>query len=171
MDTPALPCLDRRCVLTVAAAGAVVALGGCATYGGQQAPAAPASSAPAASAASGASSGAASAASPGAAASPSAAAAPVAGIAALADIPVGGGKILAAQGVVLTQPTAGVVKAFSAVCTHAGCTVGDVSDGTINCPCHGSKFAIADGSVAGGPAPRPLPPIGVTVQGGQVVRS
>jgi Rieske Fe-S protein len=166
MDTPALSCLDRRCVLTVAAAGAAAALGGCASYGGQQAPAAPASSAPASSApASPASSGAAD------AASPAAAAGPVAGIAALADIPVGGGKVFAAQSIVITQPAAGTVKAFSTVCTHAGCAVNDVSGGTINCPCHGSKYAIADGSVTGGPAPRPLPPIAVTVKGGQVVRS
>jgi Rieske Fe-S protein len=189
MDTPALPCLDRRCVLTAAAAaGAVVALGGCSTYGGQQAapaPAAPASSeaapssasasaaAPpaAASGASGASAASGASGNAPAAAKPSAAAAPVRGIAALADIPVGGGKILAGQGIVITQPTAGTVKAFSTVCTHAGCTVSEVAGGTINCPCHGSKFAIADGSVAGGPAPRPLPPIVVTVKGGQVVRA
>jgi len=167
-------------VLTVAAAGAAVALGGCSTYGAQQAPAAPA---PSAAASSGAASSAASASAPSAAApaadgkasasatKPAAAAAPVAGIAALADIPVGGGKIFAGQGIVITQPVAGTVKAFSTVCTHAGCAVNDVSGGTINCPCHGSKFAIADGSVAGGPAPRPLPPIGVKVSGGQVVRA
>jgi len=164
MDTSALPCPDRRCVLTaVAATGAALALGGCSTYGGQQAaaPAATPVAAPAAGAAASAGAGGSSAAAGGAA---------VAGIAALADVPVGGGKILADAKIVLTQPTAGTVKAFSAVCTHAGCTVADVSGGTINCPCHGSKFKIEDGSVAGGPAPKPLPPVAVSVQGGQVVR-
>jgi Rieske Fe-S protein len=72
------------------------------------------------------------------------------------DIPVGGGKVIAEQGVVVTQPTAGQFKAFSAKCTHAGCTVGSVSNGTINCPCHGSKFSAADGSVKNGPATAPL---------------
>ena len=48
----------------------------------------------------------------------------------------------------MTQPTAGTFKAFSAICTHQGCMVGEVADGTIICPCHGSQFTIADGSVA-----------------------
>ncbi|SFF65711.1 Ferredoxin subunit of nitrite reductase or a ring-hydroxylating dioxygenase [Actinacidiphila alni] len=85
------------------------------------------------------------------------------------DIPVGGGKIFADQKVVVTQPTAGQYKAFSSTCTHQGCQVASVSDGTINCPCHGSKFHVADGSVAGGPAMAPLPPEKVTVSGGQVM--
>jgi Rieske Fe-S protein len=90
-------------------------------------------------------------------------------IASVSKIPVGGGLILKKQGVVLTQPTKGKIKAFSATCTHAGCAVTKVADGTINCPCHGSKFAVADGSVTGGPAPRPLPEQPVTVQGTSIV--
>jgi Rieske Fe-S protein len=74
----------------------------------------------------------------------------------VSDVPVGGGTVLKDQGVVVTQPQAGVFKAFSATCTHQGCTVSSVSGGTINCPCHGSKFNIADGSVANGPAAEPL---------------
>ncbi|MFF7198378.1 Rieske (2Fe-2S) protein [Streptomyces sp. NPDC008079] len=85
------------------------------------------------------------------------------------DVPVGGGKIYADQKVVVTQPTAGQYKAFSSTCTHSGCQVGSVSDGTINCPCHGSKFHVADGSVASGPATRPLPSENVTVSGDQVM--
>lgn len=81
------------------------------------------------------------------------------------DIPVGGGKVFADVKVVVTQPTAGDFKAFSAVCTHQGCTVRTIADGIINCPCHFSKFRIADGSVAGGPARRPLPPKQITVTG------
>ncbi|MEU9099018.1 Rieske (2Fe-2S) protein [Streptomyces sp. NPDC048361] len=79
------------------------------------------------------------------------------------DIPVGGGKVFAEQKVVVTQPQAGTFKGFSAICTHQGCTVSSVSDGTINCPCHGSKYRIADASVARGPAPRPLPARQITV--------
>ena len=70
------------------------------------------------------------------------------------------------QQVVVTQPSPGTFKAFSAVCTHAGCTVGSVAGGTINCPCHGSKFNITDGSVANGPAKQPLPAKQVSVEGG-----
>lgn len=82
-----------------------------------------------------------------------------------ADVPVGGGVVLADQKVVVTQPTAGTYKAFSAVCTHQGCVVASVSAGTIVCPCHGSTFSAADGSVQGGPAPAPLKSLAVTVNG------
>ncbi|MFB7516990.1 Rieske (2Fe-2S) protein [Streptomyces sp. NPDC056144] len=73
------------------------------------------------------------------------------------EIPVGGGKVFTDRKVVVTQPAEGDFRAFSAVCTHQGCLVNKVADGTIDCPCHGSKYRIADGSVAAGPAPRPLP--------------
>jgi Rieske Fe-S protein len=86
-----------------------------------------------------------------------------------ADIPVGGGKVFAANKVVVTQPTAGTFKAFSAICTHQGCTVNKVADGTIDCPCHGSKYAVADGSVVHGPAQRPLGPREITVSGDEVL--
>lgn len=85
-----------------------------------------------------------------------------------ADIPVGGGKIYADEKVVVTQPTAGQFKAFSATCTHQGCLVTSVSDGTINCACHGSRFHVADGSVAHGPTTKPLPAAKVSVSGDSV---
>lgn len=94
--------------------------------------------------------------------------APAAGIATTADIPVGGGKVFAEDKVVITQPEAGTFKGFSAVCTHQGCTVAEVADGTINCPCHGSKFAIGDASVQAGPAQRPLAERAISVQGDQI---
>ncbi|MCX4798745.1 MULTISPECIES: Rieske (2Fe-2S) protein [unclassified Streptomyces] len=84
------------------------------------------------------------------------------------DIPKGGGKIFADQGVVVTQPEAGDFKAFSSKCTHQGCTVSSVSNGTINCPCHGSKFNLRTGSVTAGPAPRPLPAKAITVEGDSI---
>jgi Rieske Fe-S protein len=90
-------------------------------------------------------------------------------LAAAADIPVGGGKIFAAQKVVVTQPAKGSYRAFSAVCTHVGCLVSEVSDGTIDCPCHGSEFAISDGAVVTGPAPSPLPRKKIKIESGQVV--
>ncbi|HEX5119026.1 MAG TPA: Rieske (2Fe-2S) protein [Pseudonocardiaceae bacterium] len=84
-------------------------------------------------------------------------------------IPVGGGVIYPAHGVVVTQPKAGTYKAFSSNCTHQGCAVTKVADGLIQCPCHGAKFSIVDGSVKAGPAPRPLPSEGITIQDGAVV--
>ncbi|KQX54953.1 MULTISPECIES: Rieske (2Fe-2S) protein [unclassified Streptomyces] len=86
-------------------------------------------------------------------------------LATTSDIPVGGGTVFTEEKVVVTQPTAGQFKAFSAVCTHQGCLVNKVADGTIDCPCHGSKYRVADGAVAAGPAPRPLPARQITVSG------
>ncbi|MFI6519534.1 Rieske (2Fe-2S) protein [Spirillospora sp. NPDC050679] len=85
------------------------------------------------------------------------------------DIPVGGGKVFKDEKVVVTQPAQGEFKAFSALCTHRRCPVGDVSGGTINCPCHGSKFKITDGSVVKGPAETPLEARTATVQGDQIM--
>ncbi|MCA2222321.1 Rieske (2Fe-2S) protein [Nonomuraea aurantiaca] len=84
------------------------------------------------------------------------------------DIPSGGGKVFESQKVVVTQPTEGEFKAFTAICTHQGCTVDEVADGTINCPCHGSKFKISDGSVAGGPASKPLAEKKIKVSDGKI---
>jgi len=80
-----------------------------------------------------------------------------------AAIPVGGGKVLRDQQVVVTQPTKGEFKAFTSLCTHQGCQVADVSDGTINCPCHGSRFDITTGEVKQGPATTALPEKTVSV--------
>jgi len=143
----------RRVLVTggvVAAAAAVTAACGSSSGG-----AAGSTSAPAASA------GSSSAATPPAASSPAAGGITVQ----TSAVPVGGGTVLADQKVVVTQPTAGVYKAFTAVCTHQGCMVASVANGSISCPCHGSTFSAADGSVQGGPAPAPLASIPVTVTG------
>ena len=92
--------------------------------------------------------------------------APAKPIAKTSAVPVGSGVIV--DDVVVTQPSAGVFKGFSATCTHLGCTVSTVADGTINCQCHGSKFNL-DGSVAEGPAARPLDTKNIAVQGDSIV--
>lgn len=91
-----------------------------------------------------------------------------AALAKTSDIPVGGGKIFKKEGVVVTQPTEGEFKAFSNRCTHKQCPVTSVEGGTINCPCHGSKFSIADGSVKASPAPEPLPSAEIKVDGDSI---
>jgi Rieske Fe-S protein len=93
------------------------------------------------------------------------------GLATTADVPVGGGIILTGPQVVLTQPAKGGFKAFSAICTHMGCPVSEVTHGAIVCPCHGSQFSIKDGSVLGGPAPSPLPAVKITVKGNEIIRA
>lgn len=75
---------------------------------------------------------------------------------ATADVPVGGGVVLRPQSVVVTQPQPGVFRGFDMHCTHRGCPVDSVAEGCIRCPCHGSLFSVADGSVVGGPATQPL---------------
>ena len=85
-----------------------------------------------------------------------------------ADIPVGGGKVYMTAQVVVTQPVTGQYKGFSAICTHVGCICNQVANGTINCPCHGAKFKITDGSVVTGPATAPLATASVTVTDGKV---
>ena len=153
---------SRRTVLACAGAACAAVLTGCSRYNsnnggiaGSQPPATSSSAAPPAS---------------GSGAAGSGAAGPAA-LASTSDVPVGGGKILADKKIVITQPKSGEFHGFSAVCTHAGCTVGSVSGGTINCPCHGSRFSITNGSVVNGPAPSPLPPVGIKVQGTSIIQA
>ncbi|XMN09924.1 Rieske (2Fe-2S) protein [Streptomyces griseobrunneus] len=145
----------RRTVLTAGAAGAAALVTGCGSSG----------DADGAEDASG---------TPTASGDPSDAASPGASpggerLAATGDIPVGGGTIFKDRKVVVTQPEEGEFKAFSAVCTHASCLVSTVTDGTINCPCHGSKFSVTDAAVEAGPATRPLPAEQITVSGGEIL--
>lgn len=58
--------------------------------------------------------------------------------------------------------------AFSIVCTHLGCPVRWLeSAGLFMCPCHGGVY-YANGTVASGPPPKPLPQYPVRVQNGEV---
>jgi Rieske Fe-S protein len=85
-------------------------------------------------------------------------------LAALGEVPPDGGLVLQDPPVVLTRDAAGQVHGFSAVCTHQGCTVEKVQNGTIDCPCHGSRFDASTGAPVAGPAKRPLPPVEVVVR-------
>jgi Rieske Fe-S protein len=159
MAEPGVSASSRRTLLACAGAACAAALAGCARYNsnaGGVAGAQPAQSSSSAAAPAG--SGAATSSGPQV-------------LASTADIPVGGGKVLAGQMIVITQPKAGTFDAFTAVCTHQGCIVGTVAGGTINCPCHGSKFSISDGSVVNGPAASPLAPVSIKVQGTSIVQA
>ena len=87
-------------------------------------------------------------------------------IAKTADVPVGGGVVLG--DVVVTQAITGDFRAFCATCTHLGCHLSSVTNGTINCLCHGSKFYL-NGKVAHGPAFLSLAPRRVHVEGDALV--
>ena len=66
-------------------------------------------------------------------------------------------------GILVKLPN-GQLRAFSAVCTHAGCTVGyDPGQQVILCPCHGAEFSPSSGAVLAGPAPLPLPEYPIVV--------
>ncbi|MFY9917621.1 MAG: Rieske (2Fe-2S) protein [Mycobacterium sp.] len=136
----------RQALVNTGISLAATTIAGCATYG--KPPAAPTAKA-----------------APGTAATPENAPAPVQAIANTADVPVGSGVIV--DDVVITQPTKGQFNGFSAICTHAGCTVAEVLGASINCPCHGSSFNL-DGTVAKGPANRPLDAKAIVVQGDSI---
>ncbi len=139
-----VPGISRRAALLVGGAGTAVALVGCSTG-------------------------------PAATGAPSAAKTDKGGsteVAKLADIPVGGSVAASLNGkpILVSQPTAGKVVAFSAVCTHQGCVVKPVGK-EFDCPCHGSKFDAMTGRVLGGPAPSPLVSVPVSVAGNSVTAS
>ncbi len=151
--------LSRRAVLAGTCGTCAAAVAGCATYtSGRPAPAAAPEPA----------------AGPGSSTTPAPdgteqdAGTDSSGKVAATDIPVGGGKIFADRDLVITQPTAGKFVAFSATCPHQGCAVSTITGDTVNCPCHGSKFALADGAVVNGPATSPLTKKTIKVSGGQI---
>ncbi|MEF2977127.1 QcrA and Rieske domain-containing protein [Subtercola sp. YIM 133946] len=158
--------IPRRVILTAGSAGlagaSALALAACAptstTGSGSAAPAAPSAAATAPS-------------------TPSAAAGSGAGsrssaatIAQLADIPVGGAKTVTFDGadILVGQPTAGTVVAYSSVCPHQGCAVAFAKT-DFECPCHGSTFALATGDVTHGPAVTGLSTVAVKVDGDAIV--
>ncbi|MCD4525889.1 Rieske (2Fe-2S) protein [Nocardioides sp. cx-173] len=90
-------------------------------------------------------------------------------LASTSEVPVGGGLILTAEKVVITQPTEGDFKAFSAVCTHQNNVVTSVEDGVIHCSFHGSEFSADSGKVEGGPAGSGLAEVSIDVQGDKIL--
>ena len=87
------------------------------------------------------------------------------------EVPVGGGTVFKQEKIVVTQPTEGDFKAFSAICQHQGCVVASVQGDTIQCGCHGSQYSAADGSVKKGPTTKPLPKKKVSVEGNELIVS
>lgn len=90
-------------------------------------------------------------------------------LASTSEVPVGGGLILTAEKIVLTQPVEGTFKAFTAVCTHQSLLVTSVADGRIMCANHGSSYSADSGEVEGGPAPSALSPVDIEVSGDKIL--
>lgn len=90
-------------------------------------------------------------------------------LATTSQVPVKGGFINQDVAVVVTQPSAGEYKAFTAVCTHMQCIVGSVTNNVIQCPCHNSQYNASTGAVIAGPAPAPLAAKSIKVDGSNIV--
>jgi Rieske Fe-S protein len=91
----------------------------------------------------------------------------------LDDIAVGrcvSAKLPDGRTAIVSRPTSDTAVAFSATCTHMGCTVAPAGS-ELHCPCHGSKYNALTGAVIHGPASRPLAKLGVRVANGEVVTS
>ena len=154
----------RRGVLAgVGLVGLASAITACGAGGSSSTAAGNAATSPPAPASSAAASAAAASTAAGASSSPAGNA-----LASTSQIPVGSGKIFSEQQVVVTQPAANEFKAFSAVCTHMGCIVNQISNGTIDCPCHGSQYNITTGDVVTGPATKPLTAKPIKVSGDSI---
>jgi Rieske Fe-S protein len=165
--------MDRRTVLRAAGVGGAGVAGAAAlaACGGSTTPptTAPASSTAASSSAATSSASASGSSSAGSGSASSGSAAPSGTPVKTADVPVGGGVIDASALFVVTQPSAGQFKAFSATCTHQGCAVTKVQNGLIVCPCHNSQFDITSGApTSGSQAKSPLPGKSATVSGDSV---
>ncbi|MFI9649726.1 Rieske 2Fe-2S domain-containing protein [Streptomyces sp. NPDC052040] len=85
------------------------------------------------------------------------------------EVPEGGAKLYRDQNVVVSRAADGSLKAYSTICTHAGCAINKLAGTTLICPCHGSRFDARDGKVVQEPATEPLHELSVEVKNGTIV--
>jgi len=86
-----------------------------------------------------------------------------------ADLPDGSPVAVEAEGrQILLYRHEGTLYAIDNICSHAGGLLsrGTVADLTVTCPLHGSRFALADGSVRRGPAHQPQPVLRTRIRNG-----
>ncbi|MDO3380149.1 ubiquinol-cytochrome c reductase iron-sulfur subunit [Geoalkalibacter halelectricus] len=87
------------------------------------------------------------------------------------QVPLGGAHFFNFRGrpAVIIQMRPGDFTAFSAVCTHLGCVVQwQAAEQRFLCPCHAGLFS-ADGAVIGGPPPRPLERLAVSLRDDRIL--
>jgi nitrite reductase/ring-hydroxylating ferredoxin subunit/uncharacterized membrane protein len=87
------------------------------------------------------------------------------------DLPdAGTGCVDVAGTPVLLARSGGEVRALSNRCAHRGGPLheGELGEGTITCPWHGSEFALADGSLVHGPSAYPQPAWDARVRDGRI---
>ncbi|MFJ9561865.1 Rieske 2Fe-2S domain-containing protein [Streptomyces fuscichromogenes] len=85
------------------------------------------------------------------------------------EIAKGGAQLHRDHNVVVSRSADGVLKAFSTICTHAGCPINRLQGTTLVCPCHGSEFDALTGKVVRSPATEPLNELPVRTANGRIV--
>ncbi len=85
------------------------------------------------------------------------------------DVAKGGAKLYKDHNVVVSRDKSGALKAYSTVCTHAGCPINKLQGTTLICPCHGSEFDAVTGKVVQSPATEPLAELSVKTENGRIV--
>ena len=102
--------------------------------------------------------------------------APTNAIVAISDLNVGSAlqiKLTSGDPGILIRTATDAVCAFSAVCTHQGCTVDyDQASKELICPCHGARFdPLQNGKAIAGPTRAALTEIPVQISGEYIVSS
>jgi len=85
------------------------------------------------------------------------------------EVAKGGAQLYQDQNVVVSRAEDGSLKAFSSICTHAGCAINKLQGTTLVCPCHGSEFDAETGKVLRAPATVPLHALSVEERNGKIV--
>ncbi|MFB7509077.1 Rieske (2Fe-2S) protein [Streptomyces broussonetiae] len=85
------------------------------------------------------------------------------------EVAKGGAKLFREHNVVVSRDTSGALKAYSTICTHAGCPINKLQGTTLICPCHGSQFDATTGKVVQQPATEPLAELPVKAAGGRII--
>ncbi|MEW2286448.1 Rieske (2Fe-2S) protein [Streptomyces sp. NPDC047841] len=85
------------------------------------------------------------------------------------EVPKGGAKLYRDHNVVVSRAEDGTLKAYSTICTHAGCPINKLRGTTLVCPCHGSEFDAVTGKVVQAPATEPLTELSVKAAKGRIV--
>ncbi|WBO67044.1 ubiquinol-cytochrome c reductase iron-sulfur subunit [Streptomyces camelliae] len=85
------------------------------------------------------------------------------------EIAEGGAKLYRDHNVVVSRDKSGALKAYSTICTHAGCAINKLQGTTLICPCHGSQFDATSGKVVQQPATEPLAELPVKAAGGRII--
>ncbi|MFG2883159.1 Rieske (2Fe-2S) protein [Streptomyces sp. NPDC048297] len=85
------------------------------------------------------------------------------------EVAKGGAKLYRDHNVVVSRDGSGALKAYSTICTHAGCAINKLQGTTLICPCHGSEFDALTGKVVESPATVPLNELPVKTAKGRII--